>query len=266
MNTAIALTIAGSDSGGGAGIQADLKTFQELNAYGTSVITALTAQNTMGVHGVYPQDVDCVGAQLDAVLSDMGASAVKTGMLFSAEIISLVAAKLKRYESGHIVVDPVMIAKGGASLLQPEAVQALKDQLLPIATLVTPNIPEACHLLGIDPLTDVEQMREASSQLLELGAQAVLLKGGHLEGDMAVDLFYDGHTFLELAHPRIDTPHTHGTGCTLSAAITAELAKGAALEAAVRTGKAFISAAIAHAAPVGAGIGPTYHAAYRLYR
>lgn len=265
MKIAKALTIAGSDSGGGAGIQADLKTFQELNAYGTSVITALTAQNTLGVHGVYPQRIDCVDAQLDAVLSDIGADAVKTGMLFSAEIITHVADKLEQYGIKQLVVDPVMIAKGGAPLLQREAVQALTERLLPIATLVTPNIPEACHLLGIERLTDLVQMREASYRLLELGAKAVLLKGGHLEGETAVDLFYDGHAFIELTHPRIHTPHTHGTGCTLSAAITAELAKGAALEAAVRTGKAFISAAIAHAGPVGGGIGPTCHAAYRLY-
>lgn len=142
----------------------------------------------------------------------------------------------------------------------------MKERLLPLASLVTPNIPEACHLLGVDRLTEPEELREASRRLLELGAKAVLLKGGHLEGDTAVDLFYDGHAFIELAHPRIRTPHTHGTGCTLSAAITAELAKGATLEAAVRTGKAFISAAIAHAGPLGEGIGPTCHAAYRLYR
>ncbi|GIQ67354.1 bifunctional hydroxymethylpyrimidine kinase/phosphomethylpyrimidine kinase [Xylanibacillus composti] len=266
MKLAKAMTVAGSDSGGGAGIQADLKTFQELNAYGTSVVTALTAQNTLGVHGVYPQSAACVEAQLDAVLADIGVDAAKTGMLFSAEIIALTADKLKQYGVKQLVVDPVMIAKGGAPLLQRDAVQALKERLLPIATLVTPNIPEACHLLGRDQIHDVEQMREASCRLLELGAKAVLLKGGHLEGETAVDLFYDGHSFIELAHPRIHTLHTHGTGCTLSAAITAELAKGASLEAAVRTGKAFISAAIAHAVGVGKGIGPTCHAAYRLYR
>ena len=182
MKTAKALTIAGSDSGGGAGIQADLKTFQELNAYGTSVITALTAQNTLGVHGVYPQSAACVGAQLDAVLADIGADAVKTGMLFSAEIITLAADKLEQYGVQQLVVDPVMIAKGGAPLLQPEAVQALKERLLPLASLVTPNIPEACHLLGVDRLTEPEELREASRRLLELGAKAVLLKGGHLEG------------------------------------------------------------------------------------
>lgn len=260
-----ALTIAGTDSGGGAGIQADLKTFQERGVFGMSAITALTAQNTLGVHGVYPQSLEAIEAQIDAVLSDIGTDAVKTGMLFSAEIIKLVANKLKQYEVKNIVVDPVMIAKGGASLLQDEAVQALIDYLLPLATVITPNLPEAAKILGSEEMKNIEEMKEAAIQLHKLGPKYVVIKGGHLQEGNATDLLYDGKEFTVLENDRIDTTHTHGTGCTFAAAIAAELAKGEPIVEAVTTAKKYIHAAITHSLAIGSGIGPTNHAAYRLY-
>ncbi len=263
MTIAKSLTIAGSDSGGGAGIQADLKTFQELNTFGMSVITALTAQNTLGVHGVYPQSLEAIAAQMDAVLSDIGTDAVKTGMLFSAEIITLVAEKLKEYKVNNLVIDPVMIAKGGASLLLDEAVQALVEKLIPIATVITPNLPEAAKILGRSEITSFAEMKEAVVALHQLGPTYVVLKGGHLPEGPAVDLLYDGKSIYELEAGRIETKHTHGTGCTFAAAIAAELAKGADIVAAVEVAKAFITAAIQDALPIGQGIGPTNHAAYR---
>lgn len=262
-NIARALTIAGSDSGGGAGIQADLKTFQELGVFGTSVITALTAQNTLGVKGVYAQSEACIAEQIDCVLEDIGADAVKTGMLFSAEIIRLTADKLRQYGVQKLVVDPVMIAKGGAPLLQQEAMDALKQELLPLAYIVTPNIPEACRLIGADDITSDADMREAVKRLHALGPAYILLKGGHMSGDTATDYLYDGQEVRIFESPRIATKHTHGTGCTLSAAIAAELAKGRTAAEAVSTAKAFITAAIRSALPLGRGIGPTNHAAYR---
>ncbi|KHF41817.1 bifunctional hydroxymethylpyrimidine kinase/phosphomethylpyrimidine kinase [Halalkalibacter okhensis] len=263
MTLAKTLTIAGSDSGGGAGIQADLKTFQELDTFGMSVITALTAQNTLGVHGVYPQTLEAIEAQLDAVLSDIGADAVKTGMLFSADIISLVANKLKKYDVKNIVVDPVMIAKGGASLLQEEAVKALTSELLPISTVITPNLPEAAKLLGRPEMKSLEEMKQAAVDLHSLGPSYVVLKGGHLTEGPAVDLLFDGEVIHELEVDRIDTKHTHGTGCTFAAAIASELAKGAQIKDATETAKAFITAAISHSLNIGSGIGPTNHAAYK---
>ncbi|MFV8826627.1 bifunctional hydroxymethylpyrimidine kinase/phosphomethylpyrimidine kinase [Alkalihalobacterium sp. APHAB7] len=261
----IALTIAGSDSGGGAGIQADLKTFQELGAFGTSVITAITAQNTLGVHGVFPQSIAAIEAQLDAVLSDMGTDSVKTGMLFSAEIIELVAHKLEHYHVNNIVVDPVMIAKGGASLLQDAAVEALVTKLLPLATVITPNLPEAAKILGVDEMTTLEGMESAAKKLHELGPKYVVLKGGHLQGDeKSTDILYDGENITLLEAERVSTKNTHGTGCTFAAAIAAQLAKGDEITVAVKTAKQFISAAIAHSLSIGKGIGPTNHAAYRL--
>ncbi|OLO26924.1 bifunctional hydroxymethylpyrimidine kinase/phosphomethylpyrimidine kinase [Alkalihalophilus pseudofirmus] len=261
-----ALTIAGSDSGGGAGIQADLKTFQELGTFGTSVITALTAQNTLGVHGVFPQTAEAIEAQLDAVLSDIGTDAVKTGMLFSPEIIELVADKLKQYNVENIVVDPVMIAKGGASLLQDAAVDALVTKLLPLATVITPNLPEAAKVLGIKEMTTLEEMESAAKKLHGLGPKYVVLKGGHLEGDTkSTDILYDGQTITYLEAERVSTKNTHGTGCTFAAAIAAQLAKGDEIADAVKTAKQFISAAITHSLSIGNGIGPTNHAAYRLY-
>ncbi|PYI55261.1 bifunctional hydroxymethylpyrimidine kinase/phosphomethylpyrimidine kinase [Paenibacillus flagellatus] len=259
-----AMTIAGSDSGGGAGIQADLKTFQELGVFGTSAITALTAQNTLGVQGVYPIPLDAIGQQIDSVLSDIGADAVKTGMLFSADIIALVADKLKRYGPMPVVVDPVMIAKGGAPLLQAEAVEALRRELLPIAAVLTPNVPEACAILGIDRIDDVDGMIEAARRLHALGPKRVFLKGGHLDGDEAVDVLFDGTEAALFRSPRIRTKHTHGTGCTTASAIAAGLAKGLPADEAVAEAKRFITAAIGAALPIGGGIGPTNHAALRL--
>ncbi|WP_096201245.1 bifunctional hydroxymethylpyrimidine kinase/phosphomethylpyrimidine kinase [Bacillus sp. FJAT-45350] len=258
-----ALTIAGSDSGGGAGIQADLKTFQELDVFGMTAITALTAQNTLGVHGVYPQPIEAIEAQIDAVLSDIGTDAVKTGMLFSAEIIKLVAKKLNEYNVKNIVVDPVMIAKGGAPLLQEEAVSALISDLLPIATVITPNLPEAATILGVKEMETLEEMEEAAKGIHKLGADYVILKGGHLEDDMAIDLLYDGEKMFPLESIRINTKHTHGTGCTFAAAIAAELAKGESIHSAVQTAKEFITSAISNSLAIGKGIGPTNHGAFQ---
>ncbi len=265
MAIAKVLTIAGSDSGGGAGIQADLKTFQEFETFGMSVITVLTAQNTLGVQGVFPQSEEAIEAQLDSVLSDIGADAVKTGMLYSAEIIRLVARKLRQYPVGPIVVDPVMYAKGGAPLLQREAMDALKSELLPLAALITPNVPEACEILGVTSIGNEEDALRAARELLRFSPRYVLLKGGHMEGKNAKDILVGG----ELDEPviyecgRIQTRHTHGTGCTLSAAIAAELAKGRPIREAVQIAKSFITAAIASGLDIGGGIGPTDHGAYR---
>ncbi|MBP3951228.1 bifunctional hydroxymethylpyrimidine kinase/phosphomethylpyrimidine kinase [Bacillus suaedae] len=263
MTIAKTLTIAGSDSGGGAGVQADLKTFQERDTFGMSVITALTAQNTLGVHGVFPQSLEAIEAQIDAVLSDIGADAVKTGMLFSAEIITLVAEKLTQYNVKNVVVDPVMIAKGGAKLLQTEAIEALVTKLLPVATVITPNLPEAATLLGLEEIVTIEQMKNAAIELHKMGPDYVVIKGGHLHEGPAVDLLYDGQDIHELATERIETKHTHGTGCTFAAAIAAELAKGKPINEAVQTAKEFITSAISHSLEIGNGIGPTNHAAYR---
>ncbi|WP_039044548.1 bifunctional hydroxymethylpyrimidine kinase/phosphomethylpyrimidine kinase [Sporosarcina sp. ZBG7A] len=262
--TSVALTIAGSDSGGGAGIQADLKTFQELGVFGTSALTAITAQNTLGVHAVQPVDAGIVAAQIQAVLTDFSVNAIKTGMLFSAEIIETIAIELRGYPTIPLVIDPVMIAKGGASLLQNEAVVALKNHLLPVATLITPNIPEAEVLTG-QTICSESDMELAANTLLSMGASAVLLKGGHLEDvPYAEDLFMtaSGEHFL-MRSKRIVTQHTHGTGCTFAAAITAELAKGHSLGEAVVTAKHFIQLAIEDGIELGHGHGPTNHAAFR---
>ncbi|WP_062198596.1 bifunctional hydroxymethylpyrimidine kinase/phosphomethylpyrimidine kinase [Massilibacterium senegalense] len=258
-----ALTIAGSDSGGGAGIQADIKTFQERDTFGMSVITAITVQNTLGVHGVYPMSLEAIEKQMDAVLSDIGCDAVKTGMLFSEEIIELVSEKMKQYDLKNYVLDPVMIAKGGAPLLKQSAMNALKEKLLPLATVVTPNLPEACEILHISSIETMEDMKEAAKRIFDLGPKSVLMKGGHLSSDESFDVLYDGVDFVVLPAKRIATKHTHGTGCTYSAAICAELAKGHDIQSAVQTGKAFITAAISESLQIGHGIGPTNHAAYR---
>jgi hydroxymethylpyrimidine/phosphomethylpyrimidine kinase len=262
--TSVALTIAGSDSGGGAGIQADLKTFQELGTFGTSALTAVTAQNTLGVHAVQPIETDIVIAQIEAVLSDFAVGAAKTGMLFSAEIIEAVADTLNRHKRFPLVIDPVMIAKGGASLLQHTAIAALKEHLIPSATLLTPNIPEAEVLTGM-MIVSMKDMENAANQLLRMGAGAVLLKGGHrIDTTHAEDLFMseDGDYFL-MRSKRINTKDTHGTGCTFAAAITAELAKGMPISDAVVTAKQFIHAAIEDGISIGNGHGPTNHAAFR---
>jgi hydroxymethylpyrimidine/phosphomethylpyrimidine kinase len=257
-----ALTIAGSDSGGGAGIQADLKTFQELGVFGTSALTAVTAQNTLGVHGVYPMSVDAVEKQIDAVVADIGVDALKTGMLFSVDIIEAVASKIKAHRFTNVIVDPVMIAKGGAALLQEEAMDALKTTLLPLALVVTPNIPEAEAISGLT-IKSEEDKKEAAKAIAALGVKNVLIKGGHDEGAKTHDLLYDSETFYTFTGKRIDTKDTHGTGCTFSAAMTAAIAKGASVRTAAETAKQFIQAAIEDGINIGSGHGPTNHWAYR---
>lgn len=258
-----ALTIAGSDSGGGAGTQADLKTFQELGAYGMSAITAVTAQNTLGVHGVYPLSAEAVIQQIDAVGTDLGVHALKTGMLFSADLIRAVSERVAYFEWKQVVVDPVMIAKGGAKLLQSEAVEAMISHLLPLALIVTPNIPEAEVLSGLH-INSMHDRREAAKRLIDCGPGMVVIKGGHEEDHkQVIDLLYDGDSFQEISYPRIDTVHTHGTGCTFSAAITACLAKGMGVEESIMTARTYIQFAIEDSLGIGAGQGPTNHWAYR---
>jgi len=262
MKIARALTIAGSDSGGGAGIQADLKTFQELGVFGMSALTAITAQNTKEVTGIYELPPEAVAKQIDAVVTDIGVDAAKTGMISSVPIMEIIASKVKEHRIRHLVIDPVMIAKSGASLLKEEARHALKRLLIPLAEVVTPNLPETEVLTGITPDTE-ERRKEAARRIVEMGARSVVVKGGHLHGREAVDLFYDGETFEQLSAPRFETRHTHGTGCTFSAALTAELAKDKPLLEAVRKAKAYITAAIRHPLELGGGHGPVNHWAYR---
>ncbi|GAA0317719.1 bifunctional hydroxymethylpyrimidine kinase/phosphomethylpyrimidine kinase [Bacillus carboniphilus] len=258
-----ALTIAGSDSGGGAGIQADLKTFQELGVYGMSAITAVTAQNTLGVQGVYPLTVEAVREQIQSIGDDMGTDAVKTGMLFSSELIKAVAEQIQKFEIANLVVDPVMIAKGGAPLLKTEAISALITYLIPLATVVTPNIPEAETLTGLK-IDNLEDRKKAAKQIKDLGAKFVIIKGGHGEENESMDLLYDGEEYTQFVSKRVETKHTHGTGCTFAAAITAELAKGHDIREAVQTAKSFIEAAIINQLGIGNGHGPTNHWAYQL--
>ena len=256
----IALTIAGSDSSGGAGIQADLKTFSAFGVYGASVLTALTAQNTRGVQGVEPVRPQFVTAQLTSVLSDLDVGAIKTGMLATAPIVVAVAAELSQRGRLSLVVDPVMVATSGDVLLASDAIAALKSELFPLATLITPNMPEAAALLGV-PVAETEQAAaEQVRAIAQLGA-AVLLKGGHGSGKEAVDFLYAAGKITRLAAPRIETPHTHGTGCTLSAAIAALMAQGVVLEEAVRRAKAYVSAALVAGRDlgIGRGNGPVDH-------
>ncbi len=250
-----ALTIAGSDSGGGAGIQADLKTFTVFDVYGMSAITALTAQNTRGVVEVYPIPAAFVGQQIDAVLSDIGADAVKTGMLVSAEIIATVAQAMRAHSVALLVVDPVLVAHSGAALSAGSAADALRREVIPLASVVTPNIPEAQTLTGIT-IGSVADMRKAARAFIDLGARASLVKGGHPAGSECVDVLDDGKTQYEFESPRLAVSHTHGTGCQLSAAITALLARGLPLPAAVERAKRFITEAIAHGLAIGHGTGP----------
>ncbi len=258
-----ALTIAGSDSGGGAGIQADLKTFQELEVFGMSAITAVTAQNTLGVHGVYPMSAEAVVKQIQAVGTDIGVDALKTGMLFNAEIIEAVSEQLKIFKWENVVVDPVMIAKGGASLLLNEAISALKTYLLPLAKVITPNIPEAEVLTGMT-IHSLEEKKDAAKRLQELGVNNIVIKGGHDENESeSVDLLFDGKEFYTFSNKRINTKNTHGTGCTFSAALTAELANGKDVYEAIMTAKAFIQAAIEDDLEIGQGHGPTNHWAFQ---
>lgn len=255
----IALTIAGSDSGGGAGIQADLKTFSALGVYGASVITAVTAQNTHGVSAVHSIPADIVAAQYDAVMSDLAVRAIKIGMLADVAVIELLGERLAR-AGVPVVLDPVMVAASGDRLVPEEAVAAIAEHLFPRATVVTPNIPEAAVLLGTAPAADEAAMR-AQAEALAARGPAVLLKGGHLEDGESVDLFLSGGRLERLPAPRVATRNTHGTGCTLSSAIAARLARGASLPEAVRAAKAYISAAIAAADElhVGTGHGPVHH-------
>ncbi|MFS0655751.1 bifunctional hydroxymethylpyrimidine kinase/phosphomethylpyrimidine kinase [Bacillus sp. 179-C3.3 HS] len=260
-----ALTIAGSDSGGGAGIQADLKTFQELGVFGMSAITAITAQNTLGVHGVYPLSIEALKNQIDVVAEDLLPDAVKTGMLWSADMIKIVAEKAVQYHL-KLIVDPVMIAKGGASLLNEDAVVALKQHLLPVSYVVTPNLPEAEALTGMN-IQSKEDRYEAAHQLYQLGTKFVVIKGGHGPQDgLITDLLYDGKDFIEVTNEYIDTPHTHGTGCTFAAALTAEIAKGLSMKEAFETAEAFVHEAIKYPLHIGAGHGPTNHFAYQQNR
>jgi hydroxymethylpyrimidine/phosphomethylpyrimidine kinase len=255
-----ALSIAGSDPSGGAGIQADLKTFHQFGVYGTSVVTLLTVQNTVRVSRVEVMPVDLVIEQLDAVFEDMPPNALKTGALGSAEMVAAVASTLARWAGSHaLVLDPVMVSKHGSLLIAPDALEALRLRLLPMATLVTPNLPEAAELSGI-PVTNLNDMRQAVLRIADLGPKAVLVKGGHLgDNHTAVDLLWDGTNFHTFETPRIATRHTHGTGCTYSAAITALLARGLPLVDAVTRAKAFIQEAIRTAPGLGHGSGPVNH-------
>jgi hydroxymethylpyrimidine/phosphomethylpyrimidine kinase len=265
--TAVALTIAGSDSGGGAGIQADLKTFAALGVYGASAITALTAQNTRGVAAIHAVPADFVTAQIDAVFSDLAVAAVKIGMLGSADVAVAVAAALDKWGAANVVLDPVMVATSGDRLIGEDAVAALKRLLIARARVVTPNLPEAAALLDTGIATDEDEMHAQAEKIVALGAQAVLIKGGHGEGAESVDVLLDGGTVTRLAAPRIATRNTHGTGCTLSSAIAAGLAKGEKLGDAVHHAKDFVTAAIAAADQlgIGHGHGPLhhFHAAWR---
>ena len=253
-----ALTIAGSDSGGGAGIQADLKTFAAHGVFGTSAITAVTAQNTLGVVAWQALPADLVTAQIEAIAGDIGADAVKIGMLANAAIVEAVGAAIEDMNLPHVVVDPVMIAKGGDRLLEADAVAAMRAELLPRAQIVTPNVPEAEVLAGM-PVRSLDDMREAGRRILELGPRVVLVKGGHLEGPDSIDVVCTADGTFEIRRPRIDTRHTHGTGCTLSSAIAANLALGLTDRDAIERARDYLDGAIRHAPGLGAGHGPLNH-------
>ena len=253
-----ALTIAGSDSGGGAGIQADLKTFAAHGVFGTSAITAVTAQNTRGVMAWTAMPASLVIAQIDAVVDDIGADVVKTGMLANVEIVEAVAAAIRRHRLQRVVVDPVMIAKGGDRLLEEAAIDAIRSALLPLATVVTPNIPEA-EVFAQMAITSIEGMRDAASRILALGPRVVLVKGGHLDGPESVDIGVTAAGFHEWRAPRLDTRHTHGTGCTLASAVAARLALGADPIDAIGEAKRYVEGAIRHAPGLGIGHGPLDH-------
>lgn len=254
-----ALTIAGSDSGGGAGIQADLKTFSAFGVHGMTVLTAVTAQNTLGVQAAKQLPPDLAEAQLRSVVSDIGVDALKTGMLSSESMVHRISDLLEELGLPNLVVDPVMIAKGGYPLLDENAQKVLRDRLLPLATVVTPNLPEATALVG-RPVRTIRDMREAAQELASYGPSWVVLKGGHLGSDQeAIDVVYNGSVFDELISNRIETKNTHGTGCTFSAAIVAGLAKGKRPDDAIRDAKGYVTRAIEHALDIGSGHGPTNH-------
>jgi hydroxymethylpyrimidine/phosphomethylpyrimidine kinase len=261
MAVPVALTIAGSDSSGGAGIQADLKTFAAFGVYGASVITALTAQNTRAVSGVHVVPPDFVIAQLNAVFDDLDIAAVKIGMVAQLATIGAIAAALLLKSPKHVVLDPVMVATSGDRLLSADAVSALRERLIPLASLITPNLPEAAALLGDPVATDETAIASQGKRLLAMGARAVLIKGGHGQGSESIDFLFSGSDMIALPAPRIPTTNTHGTGCSLSSAIAAGLAKGETLEQAVRSAKTWITAAIeaADSLGVGHGHGPIHH-------
>jgi hydroxymethylpyrimidine/phosphomethylpyrimidine kinase len=259
--TPIAVTLAGSDSGGGAGIQADLKTFSALGVYGASVVTALTAQNTRGVTAIHDVPAEFVAAQIDAVFSDLDVSAVKIGMVSQRGVIETIAAGLARWRQSRVVLDPVMIATSGDKLLAPDAVDVLRRVLMPLALVVTPNLPEAAALLDAPVAHTETAMREQGERLLALGARAVLIKGGHADGAESVDLLIEPTAVTRLAADRIATANTHGTGCTLSSAVAAGLAKGLPLAEAARAAKTYVTEALAAASriKIGSGHGPVHH-------
>ena len=261
MTTPIALTIAGSDSSGGAGIQADLKSFAALGVYGASVITALTAQNTKGVTGIHQVPAEFVTAQIDAVFSDLAVGAVKIGMVAHPPVIDAIVAGLKRWSPKHVVLDPVMVATSGDRLLAAEAVDALRTKLVPLASVITPNLPEAADLLGEEVAKGEAAVEQQGRRLLALGCKTVLIKGGHGTGAESTDYLIDSSGVTALAAPRVATKNTHGTGCSLSSAIAAGLAKGEDMASAVRHAKAWVSAAITEADrfSVGQGHGPIHH-------
>jgi hydroxymethylpyrimidine/phosphomethylpyrimidine kinase len=255
------LTIAGSDSGGGAGIQADLKTFSALGVYGASVIAALTAQNTNGVTAIHDVPAEFVTAQIDAVFSDLAVNTVKVGMLSQPAVIEAVAQGLDRWKQTNVVLDPVMVAASGDRLLAPEAVDVLRSVLIPRALIITPNLPEAAVLADTPPAENENDMCAQAEKLLALGPKAVLIKGGHSSGDESADLLVNANGALRLSARRIDTENTHGTGCTLSSAIAANLAKGHDLAASVRAAKVYLTSAIeaADRLTIGSGHGPVHH-------
>ncbi|MHA6261183.1 bifunctional hydroxymethylpyrimidine kinase/phosphomethylpyrimidine kinase [Sporosarcina sp. CAU 1771] len=259
-----ALSIAGSAARGGAGIQADLKTFQELGVFGMTAVTAIVAEHPTTGRRIFPQSVEAIEAQVVTSLSDIGADAIKTGMLFTEEIITKTAELIEQSGVKNIVVDPVMIGKIGSVLLKEDAIESMKNKILPLATIITPNMEEASELLGRGQMTTVDELKEAAVELHKLGPKYVLVKGGRLEGP-ATDILFDGTHLYILEAPRLDTIHTNGAGCTYSAAITAELAKGQSVPEAVETAKKFITAAIRHSFGFKQGVGPTYHAAYGIY-
>lgn len=257
------LTIAGSDTCGGAGIQADLKTFSAHSVYGMSVITAVTAQNTQGVFAVQNILPEMIAKQIDVIFEDIQVAALKIGMVSVIKTIQTIADRLKKHQAENIVLDPVMISKSGFPLLQPDAQDALAEYLLPLATIVTPNIPEAEAIIGKEIKT-LKDMKEAALRIASLGPKNVLIKGGHME-NYATDVLYDGKNFSEFESPRFQTKNTHGTGCTLSASIASNLAKGMEISKAVEESKKYITTAIEHSFPIGKGVGPTHHF-YDLYK
>ena len=259
--SAIAVSIAGSDSSGGAGLQADLKTFSARGVYGATIITALTAQNTLGVQAIHNVPADFVSSQMDSVFSDLSVNAVKIGMVSEANIIFAIAAGLQKHHARNIVLDPVMVATTGDVLLNHQAIDSLRQKLLPLARIVTPNLPEAAKLLDATIAQSETEMLAQAKSILALGPEAVLVKGGHGQGDTSVDVLVTHDATRTFSAPRIQTRHTHGTGCTLAAAIAAELAKGAALDDAVAQAKSYLTSALQHADTlhIGHGAGPVHH-------